>query len=119
MHTRTNRAACLLCASLRAKSNLSRYEEYVLYEDAMRRRPGEKPIGHLPHFPAILAGMAATEVFKVITNTYPAATYGRVVVMDLLMSESQSHDVLRVPRCPACGPLAMRARGHTAADGLP
>ena len=106
------RTACIQCANLRAKSNLSQYEEYLLYEDMMRRRPGERPFGHLPHFPAVLAGMATTEAFKVITNSYPATTYGRVVVIDLLMSESESHEVLRVPRCRACGRLARREKGR-------
>jgi bacteriocin biosynthesis cyclodehydratase domain-containing protein len=111
--------ACVHCASLRAKSNLSRYEEYLLYEDMMRSRPGERPFGHLPHFPAMLAGMAATEAFKVLTNLYPAMTYGRVVVMDLLMSESESHDVLRVPRCPACGRIGRREKGQPPYDSSP
>ena len=110
--------ACVVCASLRAKSNLSRYQEYLLYEDVMRRRPGERPFGRLPHFPAVLAGMAATEAFALITNAYPATTLGRVVVMDLLTSESESHDVLRVPRCPACGRLARRAKGSRPSQRL-
>ena len=41
--------ACVQCASTRAKAKLSHYEEYVLYEEAMRRRPGEQPLGHLPN----------------------------------------------------------------------
>ena len=102
----------------KAKSNLSRYQEYLLYEDVMRRRPGERPFGRLPHFPAVLAGMAATEAFALITNAYPATTLGRVVVMDLLTSESESHDVLRVPRCPACGRLARRAKGSRPSQRL-
>jgi bacteriocin biosynthesis cyclodehydratase domain-containing protein len=103
--------ACIQCASLRAKSNLSHYQEYLLYEDAMRRRPGEHPFGGLPHFPCVLAGMAATEVVKAITNCYPTTTYGRVLVIDLLTLETEAHDVLRVPRCPACSRIARRAQG--------
>jgi bacteriocin biosynthesis cyclodehydratase domain-containing protein len=103
--------ACVRCASLRAKSNLSRYQEYLLYEDTMRRRPGERPFGRLPHFPEVLAGLAATEVVKMITHCYPTATHGRVLVIDLLTSDTESHDVLRVPRCPACSRVARRAQG--------
>jgi len=102
--------ACAQCADLRVKSNLSRYEEYLLYEREMRRCPGARPFGRLPHFPAVLAGMAATEVFKLVTKVYPPTTFGRVVVMDMLRSESLSHTVLRVPRCGACGRLARTAR---------
>lgn len=102
--------ACIRCADLRAKANLSHYQQYLLYEDAMRLRPGERPFGRFPHFPGVLAGLAATEVTKIITYCYPPATYGRVVVVDLLMSQSEAHDVLRVPRCPACGRMDRRAR---------
>jgi bacteriocin biosynthesis cyclodehydratase domain-containing protein len=105
------RTACVNCARQRANSNLSRYEEHQLYENAMRQRPGERPFGHLPHFPEVLAGLAATEAFKILTNCYPPSTYGRIVIVDLLMSESESHDVLRVPRCPACGRLDRLADG--------
>lgn len=104
------RTACLRCADLRAKANLSHYQQYLLYEEAMRARPGEQPFGRFPHFPGVLAGLAATEAIKLITSCYPPATHGRVVVIDLLMSETEVHDVLRVPRCPACGRMDRRAR---------
>lgn len=102
--------ACIRCADLRAKANLSHYQQYLLYEEAVRLRPGERPFGRLPHFPVVLAGLAATEITKLITYCYPPTTYGRVVVVDLLMSQSEAHDVLRVPRCPACGRMDRRAR---------
>jgi bacteriocin biosynthesis cyclodehydratase domain-containing protein len=95
--------ACVRCASLRVKANLSHYQQYVLYEDTMRRSPGEHPFGRLPHFPEMLAGMAATEAVKLITRCYPPSTHGRLVVTDLLLQRTDAHDVLRVPRCPACG----------------
>jgi bacteriocin biosynthesis cyclodehydratase domain-containing protein len=101
--------ACVCCADLRAKANLSHYQQYLLYEDAMRQRPGERPFGRFPHFPSVLAGLAATEVTKIITACYPPATYGRMVVVDLLMAHSETHDVLRIPRCPACGQVDRRA----------
>ncbi len=101
--------ACIRCADLRAKANLSHYQQYLLYEDAMRLRPGERPFGWFPHFPSVLAGLAATEVTKIITACYPPATYGRMVVVDLLMARSEAHDVLRIPRCPACGQVDRRA----------
>jgi bacteriocin biosynthesis cyclodehydratase domain-containing protein len=104
------RTACLGCADLRAKANLSHYEQYLLYEQAMRSRPGAQPFGRLPHFPTVLAGLAATEVIKLVTQCYPPSTYGRVVVVDLLTAETEAHDVLRVPRCPACGRNDRRAR---------
>lgn len=108
------RTACYRCFDLRAKSNLSSYEQHVLYEDALRRRPGQQPFGWLPHFPNLLAGMAATEVIKVVTSCYPPTTYGRCLVVDLLMSETEGHDVLRVPGCPACG---RRNRGARPSSG--
>jgi bacteriocin biosynthesis cyclodehydratase domain-containing protein len=95
--------ACIRCASLRVKANLSHYQQYVLYEDTMRRSPAEHPFGRLPHFPEMLAGMAATEAVKLITRCYPPSTHGRLVVTDLLLQRTDAHDVLRVPRCPACG----------------
>lgn len=101
--------ACIRCADLHAKANLSHYQQYLLYEEAMRLRPGERPFGRFPHFPSVLAGLAATEVTKIITSCYPPATYGRVVVVDLLMSQSEAHDVLRIPRCPACGRMDRQA----------
>jgi bacteriocin biosynthesis cyclodehydratase domain-containing protein len=100
--------ACVHCASLRVKANLSHYQQYVLYEDSMRRRPGDHPFGRLPHFPEMLAGMAATEAVKLITSCYPPSTHGRLVITDLLLQESEAHDVLRVPRCPACGRIGRR-----------
>jgi bacteriocin biosynthesis cyclodehydratase domain-containing protein len=95
--------ACYHCYDLRVKSNLSHYQQYLLYEEACRRRPGEQPFGRLATFPDTLAGLASTEVTKIITSCYPPATYGRLVVIDLLMLETEVHDVVKVPRCPTCG----------------
>jgi len=95
--------ACYKCYDLRMKANLTHYEAYLVYERHLRA--GNKPclFGSLAEFGRIVADIAAIEITKLLTNFSPPTTPGRIFTIDFLSLAAEFHDVLKLPRCPACG----------------
>lgn len=103
--------ACLSCHNLRVTRNLDHYQEYRAWKkwiatDGKNRRA--VPM-FLPPFTDIVAGMAAIEIFKHVSDVYEAETYGKFVTVSAITLEAITHQVLRLPRCPSCG----NARNNT------
>ena len=97
--------ACLMCQHLRVTRNLDFYQEYRSWEkwvttDGARSRA---QTGSLSPFTEMVAGMASLEVFKHVSSFHEPETYGKFLTVNALSYEITSHEVLRVPRCPACG----------------
>jgi bacteriocin biosynthesis cyclodehydratase domain-containing protein len=90
---------CFQCFTLRLKSNLPDYSEYLVVEEYLKKRRMR---------PAALAitpgiGLLALEVLKVVTWFSSPATYAHLYSLNLLTLQSGLHPVLKIPRCPACG----------------
>jgi bacteriocin biosynthesis cyclodehydratase domain-containing protein len=100
---------CFQCFTLRLKSNLPDYSEYLFVEEYLRRerlRPAT-----LAMTPGI--GLLALEVVKALTWFSSPATYAHLYSLNLLTLQSGLHPVLKIPRCPACGrPSAPRPTIH-------
>jgi bacteriocin biosynthesis cyclodehydratase domain-containing protein len=96
---------CYRCYDLRVKSNIAGYSEYIAFEAYALKRNGRVPeYGYLPAFPNVLGNLAALELVKHLTGFIPPETYGRVLSINFITLHTQIHEVLKLPRCPDCGP---------------
>lgn len=96
------KTACYKCYKLRMEANLVHYEPYLLSKHHVKT--GEQRIfGHLPQFHRVIADIVAIEVVKLLTNFSLPTTRGRVLTVDFLTLDTEFHEVLKLPRCPACG----------------
>ncbi|SPE34037.1 hypothetical protein SBA2_840028 [Acidobacteriia bacterium SbA2] len=94
---------CFQCFTLRLKSNLPDYSEYVLVEEFLKNhRLREETLAITPG-----AGLLALEVLKAITWFMAPATHAHLYSLNLLTLQSRLHPILKVPRCPSCGRPAM------------
>lgn len=58
-----------------------------------------RPIAHA------VAALAATELLKYYSQALPGGNIGRFVEIDLLAPSLETRRVLKLPRCPICGPV--------------
>jgi len=100
--------ACIQCYDLRRKANLDDYEATELYEEHLKVHGHSTEFGSVPFFAHTIAALAASEALKLLTHFRPPTTLGRVLNIDLLSSLTQVRDVLKLPRCPACGEPAQQ-----------
>lgn len=97
--------ACWRCYQSRVWANATREERYDMLEqfDTQYHAEEQTPrYGRLAAVSQLAAGLGANEVIKAIT-LYSAALYGRVQVYNAATSQTHQADVLRLPRCKACG----------------
>jgi bacteriocin biosynthesis cyclodehydratase domain-containing protein len=102
--------ACWRCYQSRVWANAAREESYEMLErfdaqyHAARRNPN---YGQLAAIGQVAAGLGANEVIKALT-LYAGTVYGRVHSFNAVTFQSQQSEVLRLPRCKACGRDGMR-----------
>jgi bacteriocin biosynthesis cyclodehydratase domain-containing protein len=94
--------ACFTCCRQRAMSH-DDAAHFQAYEREVAAR-GEGYEGTLPGLVDTLAGQTAIEVMRLLCGFAPPATLGRYHVLQANSPLVTAHDVLRVPRCPSCGP---------------
>jgi bacteriocin biosynthesis cyclodehydratase domain-containing protein len=98
------KTACLSCYHLRVTRNLDFYGEYRLWEKWTEESNGKRyPAPSIGPFTSIVAGMAALEVVKRLSNFHEADLYGKFLTVNALTLECIPHQLLRIPRCPTCG----------------
>jgi bacteriocin biosynthesis cyclodehydratase domain-containing protein len=93
--------ACSTCLDLRRQTHEPDLPGYLAY------RGGEAGRASLAHggTKALLmtvAGQVALEVMRLVTGFAPPVTIGRYVELRAATPATVVHDVLKVPRCPAC-----------------
>jgi molybdopterin-synthase adenylyltransferase len=103
-------SACYLCYKMRIVACAQNPEdEYGLQSFLDRRKRDDSADHESLVFAETLAGnLAALETMKALCDMPTAATFGHVVVFDLLSLSSTRHRVLRKPWCPACQGQATR-----------
>lgn len=102
---------CYECFQLRAFSTEQHLDEQMLWVEHFRRNPdSEIDLGGLACFRDILSGFITMECLRVLTSYAPPLTYGRLLTIDFLDYGLESHEILRVPRCPSCAPPSLRTR---------
>jgi bacteriocin biosynthesis cyclodehydratase domain-containing protein len=102
--------ACLRCYQLRVDSN----HRNPGVKRALRRELSEDPslaasIGFLPPMAAVVAHITALEAAKALGRFAPATCAGHSIEVNLVSFRSTVRRVLKVPRCPDCGPTSRHA----------
>ncbi len=97
--------ACYHCYETRLIANMTYPEPYLAARQAAAA--GHPSIGArrtLPSLAAVVAGWASFEVIWGLTTGY-LLTAGKQLRMNFQTGAIESVDVLKLPRCPACGPF--------------
>jgi bacteriocin biosynthesis cyclodehydratase domain-containing protein len=97
-----HQSACYICYERRVSSNIAELDNHLAYRNqlASSESPGNE--GLLPGLISVIAGQVALEVVRLITGFAPPKTIGRFYEFDATSPTVVGHEVLRVPRCPAC-----------------
>jgi oxazoline/thiazoline synthase len=95
---------CWACMEQRISAN-RQVERYVrdkaLAAATGERRPAVQPVSSAG--PAVLAGVLAQEVAKLVVGVGPPKLPGTLVTFDTRTLEMAEHILIRQPQCPACG----------------
>lgn len=97
--------ACWRCYQSRVWANQTKDETASFLEAAEKHyheQPQQRTFGRLSALRSLAAGYGANEIIKALTLYWPAL-YGQLLLADPLSNRNQVSDVLRLPRCKACG----------------
>ena len=103
-----SQTACYSCYDRRLFSNNSEPEHYSAYKNQVNQTLGSIDNGFFPPLWSLLGSYAAIEAAKIISGFAPPATIGRFYKIQGMVPSVVGHEVLRVPRCPACGSKSPR-----------
>ncbi len=78
-------------------------DEYLIYKEALSNGHFDATHLALPPYLSIASGLAATGIFRFLTMG-SSFLVGRVNRIDFERMSIDYENVLRLPRCPACGP---------------
>lgn len=87
------------------KANLEHYEEFIAFEDYLDQQGDCSGhfYGSLVPLPGLVGLLTALEATKMITRFARPTLYGKLYEVDFLTLRAELHEVLKLPRCPACG----------------
>jgi ribosomal protein S12 methylthiotransferase accessory factor len=104
------RTGCWECLAQRLRAN-SEVETYLAgLDDAAERAVPFPPRAALPAVTESVVRLAALEIARRIVISSSAVS-GRVTTLDTITLQTQVHELVRRPQCPACGdPRLMRDR---------
>jgi bacteriocin biosynthesis cyclodehydratase domain-containing protein len=103
-----HQTACYACYDRRLVSNMPDFEDYEAYK---REKKSNNETAHDAFFAplwSLTASHAAIEVARTISGFAPPKTMGRFYIMEAMSPTLVGHDVVRLPRCPACNPSRPR-----------
>lgn len=92
-------SACYVCYDKRLASNALELESYLAYQ---KQTESSKNEGFLNPLGSTLAEQVILEVVRIISGFAPPKTIGRLYEFEATTPLVEGHDVLRLPRCPAC-----------------
>ncbi|MDH5762612.1 MAG: TOMM precursor leader peptide-binding protein [Nitrospinota bacterium] len=92
-------SACYACYDKRVASNATDLQSYLAYQ--IQRKPNVSE-GYLNPLASSLAQQVSLEVSRIISGFAPPKTIGRLYEFEATSPLVKDHDVLRLPRCPAC-----------------
>jgi thiazole/oxazole-forming peptide maturase SagC family component len=96
---------CYKCYELRMKANLTSYQEYIIFEAYLREHSADNlHYGGFQPSAGIVGNLLAMEVIKILNKFEAPITYSNVFTINFLTLETKTHEILKLPRCPACGP---------------
>jgi bacteriocin biosynthesis cyclodehydratase domain-containing protein len=88
--------ACYACYVLRRASNVEHPNDYLAFDKA------QAPFEQCAALDVTLAGLATMTMIRWIGGNDPTAVSAMLAVTPLRDRITSTHEVLRVPRCPAC-----------------
>jgi hypothetical protein len=83
-------------------SNASELQDYLAYQKQNNSGRPSKNEGFLNPLWSTLAEQVTLEVARIISGFAPPKTIGRLYEFEATTPLVEGHDVLRLPRCPAC-----------------
>ncbi|MCF8719465.1 TOMM precursor leader peptide-binding protein [Nitrospina gracilis] len=103
-----HQSACYVCFDKRLASNVPDLETHAAYQKQLAAQPHSSNEGVFQPLWSVLAAQAAMEVSRNLSGYAPPVTIGRFYEMPSTSPVAVGHDVLRLPRCPACNPKRPR-----------
>jgi bacteriocin biosynthesis cyclodehydratase domain-containing protein len=97
-----HQTACYTCLDLRRRTHEADLPGYLAYRSHMATRTDAIDEGGTSAFRMTVAGQTALEVMRLLIGFAPPVSMGRYVELSAATPLSVAHDVLKVPRCPAC-----------------
>jgi ribosomal protein S12 methylthiotransferase accessory factor len=98
-------SACYVCWRIRSLACEDSYGEAMAYEEFLGRqvlpRLHERPA--LPALAPYVGGLVASEATKLLLSVGSGTLAGKIHEFDALRSRGDTHLLLQVPDCPACG----------------
>lgn len=89
--------ASYLSLEARLRTNLPRFPEYLAFDAHVRATQPPASLGGLAPAHDVLAGMAAIELIKFVTEMKVPEVLGKILTVNLWTWETELHEVLRVP----------------------
>ena len=97
-----HQSACYVCYDKRMASNSPELESYLAYQKQNNSGRLSKSEGFLNPLWSTFAEQVTLEVARIISGFAPPKTIGRLYEFEATTPLVEEHDVLRLPRCPAC-----------------
>ncbi len=97
-----HQSACYTCYEGRLASNAEDLESHLAYSNQLENSETIVNEGLLLPLITSIASQVALELLRLVTSMAPPKTIGRFYELDPVSPTYLAHDVLRLPRCPAC-----------------
>ncbi|MGV7222249.1 MAG: TOMM precursor leader peptide-binding protein [Nitrospinales bacterium] len=94
--------ACYICLCKRQESNLIDLEDFIAYKKEIVEKNISNDEGFSPALWDATAAQTSMEIVRTILGFVPPKTIGRFYEFNIHSPRSISHEVFRLPRCPAC-----------------
>lgn len=98
-----NDTACYTCLDLRSQANWTHFDENAAFKKHLSSGKVKADYGCLAPMSGFLGNMAGLECIRLLTGISDPITCGKLWTFNMNSFESQSHEVLKLPRCPSCG----------------
>jgi bacteriocin biosynthesis cyclodehydratase domain-containing protein len=97
-------SACYVCYGKRLASNAPDLQTHLAYRRHLENELESGNEGEFLPLWTALAAQAAMEISRNLSGFAPPTTIGRIYEIPATSPVAVGHDVLRLPRCPACRP---------------
>jgi bacteriocin biosynthesis cyclodehydratase domain-containing protein len=94
--------ACYKCFELRYKSHLTNLDKHEVFAAYVQGLDQPLDFGMLPPVADILSGLTAMEVVRALSPDHTPVTSGRLLTFSISELKTETHPVLKLPRCPHC-----------------
>lgn len=96
-------SACYECFALRERAASAEIELHRSTDELAYF--SQSSFGFVKPMAQAVAALAATELLKFYSQALPGGNIGRMIEYDMLAPLLETHRVLKLPRCPVCGPV--------------